>query len=111
MTKLTPRQLEIYQYLAGYIASHQYPPTVREIMQHFGFKSPNSVMIHLKPMRKKGWLNWQDGLSRSIAILNQPEPLSVQVANAACVYLKSESKDDFAKLAKLVVKYRKSRKA
>lgn len=66
---LTPRQREILVWLAKYIADHGYSPTVRELCQAFNFGSPNGAVCHLEPLRKKGWLTWQDGRSRTIRVV------------------------------------------
>ena len=49
---LTPRQVEILTWLAGYIAERGYSPTVRELCLAFRFGSPNGAMSHLLPLRK-----------------------------------------------------------
>ena len=42
------------------------PPTVREIMDHLGFNSPNGIHQHLKALKKKGLINYEDGKARTI---------------------------------------------
>lgn len=68
LTPLTDRQREILAWLARYIADHGYSPTVREVCQAFGYVSVNGAMCHLHPLRKKGWLTWQDGCPRTLRI-------------------------------------------
>lgn len=64
---LTPRQLEILQWIHGYVDSHEYGPTIREIGHSFGW-TVNGVMSHLRPMRRKGVIDWLDGQSRTLRI-------------------------------------------
>lgn len=69
---LTHRQSEIYRFLQTHIRERGYPPTVREIGQRFGIKSANGVYCHLLPLRKKGFIDWEPTLSRSIRLLKTP---------------------------------------
>lgn len=66
---LTERQREILVWLAGYIRDHGYSPTVRELCQAFNFGSPNGALCHLHPLRKKGWVTWQDGSARTLRVV------------------------------------------
>jgi len=67
-TTLTPRQAEVLAYLVDYIAANGYGPTVREISQAFKFRSPVAAQCHLKSLRKKGYVTWMAGSSRSIRL-------------------------------------------
>lgn len=51
---LTERQREVLHFMTRYQAKQGMPPTLREIQTHFGMKSPNSVMCHLRLLLKKG---------------------------------------------------------
>lgn len=65
---LTDRQREILVWIAGYISDHGFSPTVRELCQAFNFGSPNGACCHLRPLKAKGWINWQDGHARTLRI-------------------------------------------
>lgn len=65
---LTERQREILVWLFRYIDEHGYSPTVRELCQAFSFDSPNGAVSHLRPLRRKGWVTWQDGHARTLRI-------------------------------------------
>ncbi len=67
-TVLTPRQEGIYKYIRSRILAGDPPPTVREIADHFGIRSPNGVMCHLKAIEKKGYIVRDENLSRSIRL-------------------------------------------
>lgn len=67
-TDLTPRQQDVLQWIAGYIDGHDYGPTVREIASHYGWTT-NGVMGHLKALRRKGRITWQEGQSRTIRVV------------------------------------------
>jgi repressor LexA len=69
---LTPRQREIYTFIRGKIQGRGYGPTVREIGNEFGIKSPNGVMCHLKALQKKGLIHREPNMSRAIQLLEDP---------------------------------------
>lgn len=69
---LTPRQREIYSFIRGKIQGRGYGPTVREIGNEFGIKSPNGVMCHLKALQKKGLIHREPNMSRAIQLLDDP---------------------------------------
>ena len=63
---LTARQQQIYEFVWMFRETRGYCCTVREVCEHFGFHSPNGALCHLQPLRKKGWLTWEDGQSRTL---------------------------------------------
>ena len=65
---LTPRQQDVLAWIGGYIDSHEYPPTIREIANQYGWTT-NGVMCHLRPMRKKGYITWTEGCSRTLRVI------------------------------------------
>ena len=66
---LTPRQQDVLDWISGYIDTHGYSPTVREIQHAYRWASTESVMCHLRPMMKKGYVIWQDGCSRTLRVI------------------------------------------
>ena len=70
---LTPRQQEIYDFLHDKIMNRGYGPTVREIGAHFGIRSPNGVMCHLKALEEKGLITRESHMSRAIQLADHPE--------------------------------------
>lgn len=70
---LTQRQREIYEFLKDKILNRGYGPTVREIGNHFGIRSPNGVMCHLKALEKKGLITRESHMSRAIQLAEAPE--------------------------------------
>ena len=65
---LTPRQQDVLDWISGYIDVHGYSPTIRQIGNAFGWTT-NGVVCHLRPMRKKGWITWQDGEARTLRVI------------------------------------------
>lgn len=70
-TELTNRQSEILNYITASIDERGYPPTLREIGQHFGIRSTNGVNDHLKALEKKGYLRREDLKSRAMRPTNR----------------------------------------
>ena len=63
---LTERQREILDFITASIVDRGYPPTLREIGEHFGIRSTNGVNDHLKALEKKGHLRREDLKSRAM---------------------------------------------
>jgi len=68
MGKLTAKQQEIYDYILTFIDEYGYPPSVREIGDHLGLKSPSTVHFHLKGLRSAGLIHQTEGKTRSITV-------------------------------------------
>ena len=58
--KLTAKQHAFLQYIVEYVREMNVWPTYREITDHFGYRSPNSVTQNLKALHKKGCLTRDD---------------------------------------------------
>ncbi|MFQ8758863.1 MAG: LexA family protein [Intestinimonas sp.] len=54
MKALTEKQRQIYDYIISFQRDHGYPPSVREIGEHVGLKSPSTVHFHLKGLEAAG---------------------------------------------------------
>lgn len=54
--KLTTKQHAFFQYLRAYVLEQNVWPTYREIVDHFDYRSPNSVTQNLQALYKKGFL-------------------------------------------------------
>jgi len=67
---LTERQREIYDFIRSKIETRGYGPTVREIGEAFGIKSPNGVMCHLKALEKKGLIHREGFSARAIQLID-----------------------------------------
>ena len=68
MTNLTPKQQQIYQFIRASTQANGYPPTLREIGQQVGVRSPSTVKYHLDNLRTLGLLHWDGGKTRSITL-------------------------------------------
>ena len=66
--KLTRRQREIYDYLAQFIESNGYAPSLEEIAARFGLSSVATVHEHLENLESKGALRRDPHRSRAIEL-------------------------------------------
>ncbi len=68
MSKLSPKQQQIYDYILSFSEEHGYPPSVREIAQAVDLRSPSTVHFHLKGLREAGLISQAEGKTRAISI-------------------------------------------
>lgn len=65
--ELTDKQRRILQYIASFIEDVGYPPSIREIGDHFQISSLRGVTVHLDALEKKGYID-RSKTPRSITI-------------------------------------------
>ena len=78
MRELSNMQRKIYDYIASCIHGQGYPPSVREIGEAVGLKSPSTVHFHLKRLEEAGMIEKGAGKGRAIT-LRETAPLENQV--------------------------------
>lgn len=83
MEKLSRMQQRVYDYIAESIAAHGYAPSVREIGEALGLKSPSTVHFHIKHLQGLGLIEKSAGKGRAITLKKQPQ--AVPVAPPAAV--------------------------
>ena len=76
METLTKRQDDVLDFVKSYIASHGYPPTVREIGSAIGVSSPATVQAHLESLAEKGFIRKEGTKNRTIEVLVNNEYLN-----------------------------------
>jgi len=54
--KLSDKQFEIFEYIQSFTQEHGFPPSVREIGQAVGLRSPSTVHAHLKTLDRAGYI-------------------------------------------------------
>ena len=74
MSALTPKQQQIYDFILSFSNLHGYPPSVREIGEHVGLKSPSTVHFHLKRLEEAGVIEKGAGKGRAISLREPPRP-------------------------------------
>jgi repressor LexA len=68
MRQITDRQNEVLTFISIFTEQNSFPPTVREISEHFGI-SLRAVQDHIAALQKKGYLSQCQKRSRSIRVL------------------------------------------
>ena len=74
MKTLSPKQQQIYDYIVSFSGLHGYPPSVREIGEAVGLKSPSTVHFHLKRLEEAGVIEKGAGKGRAITLRESPKP-------------------------------------
>ncbi|MBQ0037771.1 MAG: transcriptional repressor LexA [Clostridiales bacterium] len=87
MAKLTKMQQQIYDYIARMIQEQGYPPSVREIGDAVGLKSPSTVHFHLKHMEEMGVIGKSAGKGRAITLI---EPQAAPAAERKAASTQAE---------------------
>lgn len=72
MAELSKMQQKIYAYIAECIRQQGYPPSVREIGEAVGLKSPSTVHFHLKHLEEAGVIEKGAGKGRAITLTSPP---------------------------------------
>ena len=70
-TELTPEQERVLAFIKKSRDKTGAPPTVREIAEALGYKSPNNARQHLRLIEQKGFLRLFQGKARGIEIVSQ----------------------------------------
>ncbi len=102
--ELTQRQKEILIFIEEYMEMRGYPPTIRQIGERFGIKSPNGVADHLKALARKGAITHDKHTARGIVLTHKTEkgiPLVGRVA-AGTPILAAENIDDFITIERML---------
>ena len=68
MKALTGKQQQIYDFIVSFSNRNGYPPSVREIGEHVGLKSPSTVHFHLKGLEEAGLIAKAEGKTRAITV-------------------------------------------
>lgn len=66
---LTERQRKVLDVITTFQGRNGYPPTIREIADLMGLRSPNGVSEHLKALNRKGYVRREENKSRGIQLV------------------------------------------
>ncbi|MDC3034861.1 transcriptional repressor LexA [Prochlorococcus sp. AH-716-P05] len=69
--KLTDAQNELYSWIKNYMRDFQHSPSIRQMMQAMGLKSPAPIQSRLKHLQEKGYISWQEGKARTMQIVDE----------------------------------------
>ena len=68
---LTDAQNELYKWIKDYMKDFQHSPSIRQMMQAMGLKSPAPIQSRLKHLQEKGYISWQEGKARTMQIVDE----------------------------------------
>ncbi len=68
---LTEAQNELYGWIKDYMKDFQHSPSIRQMMQAMGLKSPAPIQSRLKHLQEKGYISWQEGKARTMQIVDE----------------------------------------
>ncbi len=69
--KLTDAQNELFTWIKNYMREFQHSPSIRQMMQAMGLKSPAPIQSRLKHLQEKGYISWQEGKARTMQIVDE----------------------------------------
>ena len=67
--ELTQRQADVLTFIKKFAMEYGYPPTIPEIQEEFGIKSPNGVNNHIKALIRKGYIKRDSSRARALEIV------------------------------------------
>ena len=70
-TSLTQAQDELYGWIKKYMKDFQHSPSIRQMMEAMGLKSPAPIQSRLKHLQEKGYISWQEGKARTLQIVDE----------------------------------------
>jgi len=68
---LTDAQSELYSWIRDYMRDFRHSPSIRQMMQAMGLKSPAPIQSRLKHLQEKGFISWQEGKARTLQIVDE----------------------------------------
>ncbi len=67
---LTDAQHELYDWIRNYMREFRHSPSIRQMMQAMGLKSPAPIQSRLKHLQEKGYISWQEGKARTLQVVD-----------------------------------------
>ncbi|MFA4814733.1 MAG: transcriptional repressor LexA [Candidatus Gracilibacteria bacterium] len=83
---ITDKQQAVLQFIEDYQMKFGKSPTLREMREHFGVSSDNSILKHLKALEEKGYIN-KDDTPRGIGLLKIVKDKLETVSNVSRIPL------------------------
>ena len=68
---LSDAQNELYQWIKDYMKNFKHSPSIRQMMNAMGLKSPAPIQSRLKHLQQKGFISWQEGKARTLQIVDE----------------------------------------
>jgi len=69
VNNLSEAQNELYEWIKEYMKDFHHSPSIRQMMDAMGLKSPAPIQSRLKHLQQKGFISWQEGKARTLQIM------------------------------------------
>ena len=76
---LTQAQNELFEWIKDYIRDFQHSPSIRQMMNGMGLRSPAPIQSRLKHLQEKGYISWQEGKARTLQLVEDFTQNSVPI--------------------------------
>ena len=70
-SNLSDAQNELFEWIKNYMKNFHHSPSIRQMMDAMGLKSPAPIQSRLKHLQKKGFISWQEGKARTLQIVDE----------------------------------------
>ena len=102
---LSDAQNELFEWIKNYMKNFHHSPSIRQMMDAMGLKSPAPIQSRLKHLQEKGYISWQEGRARTLQLVNELQkniPILGSVAAGGLVETYSDINEelDFSELVK-----------
>ena len=67
---LTDAQNELLEWIKNYLKDFQHSPSIRQMMNAMGLKSPAPIQSRLRHLQEKGYISWQEGRARTLQLVD-----------------------------------------
>ena len=67
-SQLTQAQEELFEWIRNYMKDFHHSPSIRQMMDGMGLKSPAPIQSRLKHLQEKGYISWQEGKARTLQL-------------------------------------------
>ncbi len=69
--ELSIAQNELFEWIKNYMREFKHSPSIRQMMQAMGLKSPAPIQSRLKHLQEKGYISWQEGKARTLQLVDE----------------------------------------
>ena len=67
-SQLTQAQEELFEWIRDFMRDFHHSPSIRQMMDGMGLKSPAPIQSRLKHLQEKGYISWQEGKARTLQL-------------------------------------------
>ena len=71
VNNLSEAQNELYEWIKDYMKDFKHSPSIRQMMEAMGLKSPAPIQSRLKHLQEKGYISWQEGKARTLQLVDE----------------------------------------